>query len=671
MSWLNKKSFAIFLFSLFLVQGVQSQVGQKLTNTLGQKLVQIPAGNFYMGSLGKGENYDEKPIHKVVISKPFYMSTTEVTNKQYEEFDNNHRKYREYPGMSINDDDPVTYVSYYDAVAFCEWLSKKENKNYRLPTESEWEYACRAGSYFDYSMGSKLPPEQQKSQTTSRNIPRINLLVAQFEPNLFGLYDMHGNVEEWCSDWYGAYPDIQLTDPVGPVDGMYRVTRGGSFTTPLQYLRSANRMAMLPDNKHWLTGFRIVQAEPLSSNAYKLNEEVPVYARDVTSNQSKWDKKDKRAIFNSPIPYVLQPDCDVFVPFYEHNHCPTITWCDNGDLIAAWFSTDIENGREMVILASRLRNGQTNWDKPSLFFKVPDRNMTGSSLFNTSDGRIIFINGVGSDGDWKNLTMVERSSYDNGSTWTTPRTISSSYDIRNQVITGMIQTKKGALIQLADATPNGEGGTAIHISNDKGKTWTDPAVDRNSRFIEGGTGGNIAGIHATVVELNNGNLMAFGRGNAIEKEGEQRMPMSISKDMGKSWTYYASEFPSIGSGQRAVILRLNEGPILFVSFTNKGLLEKTEQPGMVFINSKGEETTGYGLFAALSFDEGKTWSKKKLLTDGEEKLLNGGAWTGLFIMDKNHAEHRGYLAITQSPDNMIHLLSSNLYYSFNLKWLLE
>ena len=119
MSWLNKKSFAIFLFSLFLVQGVQSQVGQKLTNTLGQKLVQIPAGNFYMGSLGKGENYDEKPIHKVVISKPFYMSTTEVTNKQYEEFDNNHRKYREYPGMSINDDDPVTYVSYYDALAFC------------------------------------------------------------------------------------------------------------------------------------------------------------------------------------------------------------------------------------------------------------------------------------------------------------------------------------------------------------------------------------------------------------------------------------------------------------------------------------------------------------------------------------------------------------------------
>src|SRR3989339_1698729 len=117
MSWMNKKSIAIFLFGLLLVSGAQSQEGQKITNTLGQKFVQIPAGSFYMGSLGKGEHYDEKPIHKVVISKSFYMSTTEVTNKQYEEFDNNHRKYRDYPGMSINDDDPVTYVSYYDVVA--------------------------------------------------------------------------------------------------------------------------------------------------------------------------------------------------------------------------------------------------------------------------------------------------------------------------------------------------------------------------------------------------------------------------------------------------------------------------------------------------------------------------------------------------------------------------
>jgi formylglycine-generating enzyme required for sulfatase activity len=641
---------------------------ETFTNTLAQQFVRIPSGSFYMGGLGKGENYDEKPIHKVHISYSFFISTTEVTNKQYEEFDLKHKRYREAEGMSKKDDDPVVYVSYNDALAFCEWLSKKENKNYRLPTEAEWEYVCKAGSYNDFSMGSRLPGEYQKSQKISRKVPRVNLAVGQTPPNAFGVHDMHGNVEEWCLDWYAPYKDEEVTDPLGASSGIYRVTRGGSWGTPVNFLRSTNRMAMLPDDKHWMTGFRLVLADLPPEGTYSAPP-APFESGKVSQSIHKWKKSDDTPFFSDPIPYVLMPDGDSNTPFYNHNHCPTVAWCDNGDLLAAWFSCDIENGREMVILSSRLRKGATEWSKPALFCKVPDRNMTGSSLFN-NDGKLIFINGVGVEGDWKHLAMIEKSSDDNGKSWSTPRLIAPDHGVGNQVITGMIKTRDGRLIQLADATPEGEGGTAVHISRDNGQTWDNVSIPFQANFVEGGTGSIIAGIHASVVELENGNLMALGRGNNIEKDGIAYMPMSISKDGGKTWTYSASEFPPVGSGQRTVLLRLNEGPILFIGFTDSGAAGHTIQ-GMPFVNPQGETSTGFGMFAALSYDEGKTWSLKKLLTDGKERLLNGGAWTGLFLMEKINAEPKGYLSVTQTPDNVIHLLSSNLHYRFNLNWLTE
>ena len=110
-------------------------------------LVEIPAGSYYMGSEGKGENYDEAPAHKVNISKAFRMGATEVTNAQYELFRPEHKKLRGKNNVSTEDDDAVVNVSYQDAVDFCKWLSEKEGKTYRLPTEAEWEYACRAGTF--------------------------------------------------------------------------------------------------------------------------------------------------------------------------------------------------------------------------------------------------------------------------------------------------------------------------------------------------------------------------------------------------------------------------------------------------------------------------------------------------------------------------------------------
>ena len=149
------------------------------------------------------------------------------------------------------------------------------------------------------------------------------------------------------------------------------------------------------------------------------------------------------------------------------------------------------------------------------------------------------------------------------------------------------------------------------------------------------------------------------------------MPMSISDDWGKTWHYEASEFPPIDGGQRLVLHRLNEGPLLLISFTDHPLRTPKADRGMLFPDKEGNSYRGYGLYAALSYDEGKTWPVKKLITDGQERYLNGGAWTQFFQMDKTHAEPRGYMALTQSPDNRIHLVSSRIYYCFNLAWLLE
>lgn len=615
------------------------------------KMVEIPCGSFYMGSKGEGEDYDEAPIHKVIISHSFRMGETEITNRQYEIFRPEHSKLRGKNGVSTEDDDAVVNVSYNDALEYCRWLSKKENKNYRLPTEAEWEYACRAGSYTQYYTGDGIPSSMSRNQTIARDYKPVSLKVGVTPPNSFGLYDMHGNVEEWCMDWYGAYSSEEEIDPVGPANGEYRVTRGGSHNTPARYLRSANRMAMIPEDKHSLTGFRVVESEiSLVSNAI--------------------DKE--KAYFLEPIPFVIEPK-DKSVPFYSHNHQPSVTWCDNGDIIAAWFSANEENGRGMVVLSSRLRKGADSWEPAQLFYKVPDRNMTGTSIFNNKKGEIYHFNGVEAAGDWQNLMVVMRKSNDNGFTWSQSKIIASEHSKRHQVISGTSYTSKGWILQACDAGPDGNAGTALLISKDGGISWKDEwdgAVMPD--FSQGKKGTTIAGIHAGVVGLKDGSIMALGRGNSIKNnDGINKMPMSISQDGGRGWTYSASEFPPIDGGQRLILMRLNEGPILLVSFTDHPQRTSKSERGMLFTKSDGTTYKGYGMYAALSYDEGKSWKVKKLLTDGKERFLDGGAWTGNFIMNKNNAEPRGYLAAVQSPDGMIHIVSSRLHYRFNLKWLEE
>jgi len=395
----------------------------------------------------------------------------------------------------------------------------------------------------------------------------------------------------------------------------------------------------------------VVATVPLPDDA------PPRWAKGVSQRQAAWSPSPnaKKPYFEGPIPFVIAPE-DAGEPFHRHNHQPAITWLKNGDLLAIWYTTGEETGTELTVLASRLREGEKAWDPASEFFKAEQRNMHGSAIFHDGRGTVYHINGMGPErGEgWSSLALLLRTSTDNGVTWTPARPISSgaNYQKRHQVIAGTTMTKDGALIQVCDATPGGEGPSAIHISRDGGKTWSDP-------------GGDIQGIHAGVTELSNGQLFALGRAQAIDG----KMPISISENLGKSWTYQASPFPPIGSGQRLVLLRLREGPIMAISFTS-GNRKNPTAGNMTFVGKNGQEFVGHGMFAALSTDEGRTWPTRKLLTPGEGEF-DGGGHTRSFTASPTRAEHAGYLAATQSPDGVIHLISSRLHYRFNLSWLNE
>jgi len=173
----------------------QAVDGDRFTNALGMEFVRIAPGTFTMGQ-AEGGDWDEAPARAVTLSRPFHMAVTEVTNAQYEAFDPGHRAFRGGDGFAQGDDEAVVFVSWHDAAAFCGWLSEKEGKPYRLPTEAEWEYACRAGTSTPYWTGDTLPEEHRKHQETFWYPVPVGLHVGMAPPNPWGLHDMHGNVEE-------------------------------------------------------------------------------------------------------------------------------------------------------------------------------------------------------------------------------------------------------------------------------------------------------------------------------------------------------------------------------------------------------------------------------------------------------------------------------------------
>ena len=241
-----------------LMTAAQLALGDPVVNSVGVVLVPIPAGQFQMGSPeSEADRHHGETQHLVQITKPFYLSAYEVTQQQYEQVMDDNPSYNEGANK------PVEQVSWNDAVAFCDKLSDQEGVKYRLPTEAEWEYACRVGTTTAYSFGDD-PSQLGKYAWYDANSNSTTHTVGGKIPNGWGLYDMHGNVWEWCQDWYAGYRNGDVSDPTGPASGPGRVVRGGSFTYQPKTGRSANRFNYLPDFRNSRFGFRLARTYNLS-----------------------------------------------------------------------------------------------------------------------------------------------------------------------------------------------------------------------------------------------------------------------------------------------------------------------------------------------------------------------------------------------------------------------
>lgn len=214
--------------------------------SLAAEMVRVPGGTF-MRVDDAGELVSEVEVSEFTIGR--YT----VTFERYDLFAQ--ATSRKLPGASGwgRRSRPIMKVSWYDATAYAQWLSDVTRADFRLPTEAEWEFACRAGTRTDYSFGENITKDQVNfNRTNSKTMP-----VGSYEPNPLGLYEMHGNVWEWCSDWYTKYPVGKVKDPKGPDNGRYRVLRGGSWFVNAWLTRSASRACDEPGERDHSRGFRL------------------------------------------------------------------------------------------------------------------------------------------------------------------------------------------------------------------------------------------------------------------------------------------------------------------------------------------------------------------------------------------------------------------------------
>ena len=642
------------------VSAAQMPDGKTYTNSIGMKFVRIEPGTFRMGNLSESlpfnmmpedggpgirmdhlqaGDFDEKPVHTVTITKPFYMAVFEATNYQYELFDPKRKALRGInDGLSEDNNEAVINVNWYEVQSFCRWLSDQEGLPYRLPTEAEWEYACRAGTTSNFYTGEYFPKKERKNQWLIRDDDDVDLHVGMHPANPWGLYDMHGNVEEWCHDWYGPYAAGAQTDPVGYASGDFRVIRSGSHSTYIYYLRSSNRLGALPEDSQWLLGFRVVLGElpdtkPLDPPPLPLNQQN-VVQRDPDSVKIAPDKD--KPYFEGPRPFVVMDPSSAGPVFALHNHDPAIVECPNGDLVACWYSCLAEKNRELTQAGSRLRWGAKEWEPASAFWDGPDRNDHAPAMWYDDKDTIYHFSGMSFGSGYGPMIVIMRTSKDSGATWSRARIALPGHMKGHMPVEAVFRMHDNSIALTSDASPT------LWYSSDEGLTWRS-------------CGGAIEGNHPSVCQLADGRL--YGLTRDVVTEG--MMPYVISTDNGKTWDYKPSDFPPIHGGQRLVLMKLREGPLFFASMADKSIM---------ITDADGVRRPVRGLFAAVSTDDGKTWPYKRLITD-DGPGRGAGTTNGVaFTMSQRTGEHLGYFAMCQGTNRLIHVISSRQHYTFNLKW---
>lgn len=630
------------------------------TNSVGLEMLPVQAGSFTMGETGatpadlggppasRHGDWDERPAHRVTLTYAFHISATPVTAEAYRRFQPAYRA----PSLFSP---YATGMSWNDAAAFCRWLSAREHRPYRLPTEAEWEYAARAGTTSPFWTGTAPPASPDAA-------------------NPWGLRGIGNGIPEWCFDWHGPYACLAQIDPIGPALGLARVIRNGGIelqplsrhgrpgpalgfagsayaAIPPYYRRSANRASLPPDagNRPGLledyVGFRIVEG-PLPSTAptppyvpFPLQGVLPETAAGAAGPPPDRPYFHVRPLWPIP-PEDAGPqaiEAAGFLPaVMGHLHSGGLAVLPNGDILQVSFSSAIgesEDSPDSTMVVTRLRRGADQWDFPDLFYDLADLNDQSALLW--ADGaRVWFFGGGRAFGQ---VPFRYLTSDDSGATWSPlrlPDIVRRAGPVQAQPITSAFR-KDGSIFFGSDALG---AHSLLWRSPDDGRTWYD-------------TGGRTAGRHTTFVVLRDGRILGMG-GKSSSVGGY--MPCVFSSDDGRTWSAATrTPFAALGSNQRPVILRLRSGRLFFAG--DFQLDSGRAPPG----------ARQRGSYVALSSDDGRTWRIKRLAA-AQPHYSKG---------KRSPFSTLGYCAAAQSPDGVIHLTTSMnhpaLDFEMNEAWILS
>ena len=592
-------------------------------------------------------DFDELPAHTVRITHAFTIGITQVSPAEFAQFDPTYEPHASTPAYASG-------ISWEQAMAYCRWLTQKTGKPWRLPTEAEWEYVARAGGTKIFGASDTPIPLDQ--------------------PNAFGAKNMEVGRPEWTLDNYGPYQPGDITDPTDAASFMTKAIRGGGLdwrhtatktspdlnvpATAPYFSRPANRASLPPSyaSENGNVGFRVVQA--------------PMPANNFTPPQSYFFETAVHQLTITGTPALSKPidHPSPATPFYRTHELfpnlagksmPSVGWrlglapglginyhnsaiqvVPNGDLLAAFYNTpDREDDPDQTVMVLRRRAGNDDWDMPEPFPLFADAGLAAPVIWNDPKfqskpgGRLWFFWGfarlIGAP------PFAFATSNDNGATWSAahfpvfPQPIGRYV---SQPINSIVRGPDNSIYMPTDSTgrdPDGNGSiSVVWKSADDGRTWSD-------------TGGRTAGRHTTIVfAQKNGNqsgdLLGFGGKNS---NIDGRMPLAISHDDGKTWTKSKLPFDPLASGERPSVIRLLDGKLFFVADLNPKNQKHIHKDGA---------------FVALSSDDGKTWTIKRLPSN----ILTVG-----------------YTTATQGPDGIIHIATTkntvNYEIELNEAWLLS